>query len=96
MNVSEILGQIFLLIIVTMSVLVAREFYKSKDGYLRALIILLFAAKIWVYGGAFIFYQLTDMGVVDQPNPFIFRLALNTPMLIIMILLYKYIKTHNK
>lgn len=79
-----------------MSALVAWEFYRSQNGMLRILIIALFLGKIWVYGGAFIYYQLTDMNLVDAPNPLMFRLILNAPMLVVMILLYRYIRTHNK
>lgn len=93
---NEMLSQTFLLIIVAMSALVAWEFYKSQNGMLRILIIALFLGKIWVYGGAFIYYQLTDMGIVKTRNPLLFRLVLNFPMLVVMTLLYRYIRTHNK
>lgn len=93
---NEFLSQAFLLIIVAMSALVAWEFYKSQNGTLRILIIALFIGKIWVYGGAFIYYQLTDMGLVNIANPLLFRLVLNFPMLVVMTLLYRYIRTHNK
>lgn len=93
---NEFLSQAFLVVIVITSALVAWEFYKSKNGVLRVLIIALFICKIWVYGGAFVYYQLTDMGLVNALDPLLFRLILNTPMLVIMVLLYKYIKTHNK
>jgi hypothetical protein len=96
MKIDEYLSQAFLLIIVAMSLLVAWEFYKSKDGMLRILIISLFIAKVWVYGGAFVYYQLADFRFVDAPNPLLFRLVLNFPMLIVMVLLYRYIRTHNK
>lgn len=92
---NEFLSQAFLLVIVVMSALVAWEFYKSKDGQLRLLIISLFVCKIWTYGGAFAYYALNDAGLLNI-NILVFRILLNFPMMVVMIKLWKYIRTHNK
>lgn len=93
---NEVLSQLFLLIIVIMSALVAFEFYKSKDGRLRILIIALFVTKIWVYGGAMIYYGMIDAGLWSKVNPLTLRLVLNAPMCIVMVKLWQYIRFHNK
>lgn len=93
---NEALSQSFLLIIVIMSALVIWEFYKSKDGQLRILIISLFVAKIWVYGGAFVCFALIDLEVIAPVNQLLLRLVLNAPMCFVMIKLWQYIRLHNK
>lgn len=93
---NELLSQLLLLVIVIMSALVAWEFYRSKDGQLRVLIISLFLTKIWVYGGAFVCFALVDLGVIQPVNTLLLRLILNAPMCFIMVKLWKYIRLHNK
>lgn len=96
MNLNEWLSELFLLVIVIMSALVAWEFYKSKNGQLRVLIISLFITKIWVYGGALVYYCLTDVGYMQHLNPLTLRLVLNFPMAVVMFKLWQYIRTHNR
>lgn len=93
---NELLSQLFLLTIAVMSALIAYEFYRAKDGQLRLLIIGLFVSKIWVYGGAFIYYMLIDLKIIGLIDPLLFRLILNFPMVVVMIKLWIYIRTHNK
>lgn len=93
---NELLSQLFLLTIAVMSSLIAYEFYRAKDGQLRLLIIGLFVSKIWVYGGAFIYYMLIDLKIIGLIDPLLFRLILNFPMVVVMIKLWVYIRTHNK
>ena len=91
MNLSEQILQVVLCTIAILSALIAYEFYKSKDGRLRLLIIELFITKVWVYGGADAYYMLTDLGHVHW-NDSIVKVALNTPMFIVMLKLWKFIR----
>lgn len=93
---NEFLSQAFLLVIVVMSALIAHEFYIAKDGQLRLLIIGLFLSKIWVYGGAFVYFMLIDLKFITPVDPLLFRLILNFPMVVVMIKLWIYIRLHNK
>jgi len=82
---------LFLAVIAVLSGFIAYEFWRSKDGRLRVLIIRLFLSKVWVYGGAAIIYGL------ELPfEQWFVRLLLNAPMFIVMIQLWGYIRTHNK
>lgn len=71
---------------------IAYEFYKSVDGRLRKLIIELFCAKIFVYGGAGLYYLLQELGFYNDSQPIWMRVILNLPMAIVMVRLYKFIK----
>lgn len=93
MSVNEILAELFYMIIVAISCLIAWEFYNIKDGKLRIIIIWLFLTKIWVYGGAMIYHILLDFKYIDKVEPVVVRLILNFPMVIVMLRLYKYIRT---
>lgn len=85
MKVDDIVLQIFLWIIVFISVFIAHEFYKSKDGRLRVLVIRLFLAKIFVYGGAAI-------AIIWGINTPLVKIGLNLPMLLVMLQLYAFIR----
>lgn len=83
--------ELILWVIATMSALIAWEFYKSRDDRLRVLIISLFICKIWVYGGAAIFFLF-----LPPNNTALIRIIVfNLPMFIIMVRLWDYIRTHN-
>lgn len=96
MTINETLSQIFYLIIVIFSVLIAWEFYKSRNGILRVLIISLFVAKVWFYGGAMIYHFLLDFNLIQKPDRIYVQLILSFPMVIVMIKLWGYIRLHNK
>lgn len=83
--------ELFLIVIAVFSALIAYEFYNSKDGRLRVLIIRLFVAKVWVYGGAAIVYM------ANLPlNEWVVRFVLNLPMFIIMLQLWEFIRMRDK
>lgn len=84
---EEILLQIFLWTIALLSFGIAWEFYTSKNGRLRLLMIELFIAKIFVYGGAAFWYI-----AVDTHPPAIIRILLNAPMFFVMLKLWGYIR----
>lgn len=83
----SIVLQGFLWTIVILSFFIAHEFYKSKDGRLRVLIIELFVAKMWVYGGAAIYYWFNPSW-----SPEVVRICLNLPMLFVMLKLWSFIR----
>lgn len=93
---NEILSQVILWTIVIMSILIAHEFYKSKDGKLRILIISLFICKIWVYGGFATYNLLIDFGYINSIPAVYIRLILNFPMFIVMLKLWGYIRNREK
>lgn len=84
----KLLSELFLIVIAVLSAFIAYEFWRSKDGRLRVLIIRLFACKVWTYGGAAIAYIL-----VLPIDVWTLRVVLNAPMFIVMLQLYKYIRT---
>ena len=85
------ISQIELIAIAILSAFIARDFYISKDGRVRILMIRLFISKIWVYGGAALYYWLCP----DQ-NMIWVRIILNLPMVIIMFQIWAYIRSVNK
>jgi len=88
----ELLFSELLFISITLfSMLIAYEFWKSKDGRLRVLIIELFIAKVWVYGGGGIYYYLRAIGYLPYLSLW-WILALNAPMCWVMFRLYKFIR----
>ena len=84
----RLLSELFLIVIAALSAFIAWEFYISKNGRLRILIIRLFACKVWTYGGAAIAYMM------ELPiDVWTLRVLLNLPMFIVMLQLYRYIRT---
>lgn len=96
MKPDEIISQLLFWGIAVFSLLIAIKFYQSKDGRLRVLIIELFLAKIWVYGGAAVYYLLQDVGFIPHWSPVFIRLALNLPMFFVMFRLYVFISVKYK
>lgn len=87
MKLYELLNFVTLWTIAIISALIAYEFQKSVDGKLRIIIRNLFISKIWVYGGAAIFYTIFN------PVDFVYiRLILITPMAVIMLQLWDYMR----
>lgn len=86
MSFEELLSQVLLWSIAGLSAFIAWEFYTSKNGRLRILMIRLFAFKSWVYGGAAVAYWFTPYISVYV------RLALLLPMAITMFQIYKFIR----
>ena len=92
MNIDLILIEIVLWTIAIMSGLIAYEFYKSRDGRLRVLIISLFLCKVYLYGGSAVWFLFSSAGNWTLVRALLF----NVPMFIIMLRLWGYIRTHNK
>lgn len=88
----EILSQLLFWIIVAMSLFICYEFYLSKDGKLRLLIIELFLAKVWCYGVAALFYLFFDFGYFHSWPTIGLRIVCNGPMMIVMVRLYLFIR----
>lgn len=87
----DIIFIIFCLTIAVLSVFIAYEFYKSKDGRLRILVIRLFLAKVFVYGGAAALLMFHGINY-----PIWIKVALNAPMFVVMLELYAYIRMKDK
>lgn len=90
MNIDLILTEIVLWTITILSALIAHAFYISKDGKLRVIIISLFIAKIWVYGGSALYFLI--FATPDRIT-LIRVIGLNAPMFMVMLRLWKYIRT---
>lgn len=88
---SNWLSQIELLTIGLLSAFIAFDFYRSKDGRLRVLMIRLFVSKVWVYGGAALFYWLMPYGNIVWARP-----ILIAPMFLVMLQLWSYIRLNNR
>lgn len=91
MNPYLFVSIIEIIFIAILSGLIAYEFYKSQDGRLRILIIRLFEAKVWLYGGSVLFYFIALKIDVS-----LLKLLLITPMAVIMFQLWDYIRIRNK
>lgn len=91
MNTWDLTLTVFYITIAILSGFIAWEFYRSRDGMLRILIISLFVAKVFVYGGAVLFILFNG-----HVFPAWLRAALNVPMFIVMIRLYGYIRLKDK
>lgn len=86
-----IASQILFWSIAIASIFIAYEFYRSQDGKLRKLIIELFLAKTFVYGGAGLYYLFFDFGLIGA-EPVWIRIILNAPMCAVMVRLYRFIR----
>lgn len=86
------LAEMIFFIISAISALVILAFWNAKgDHKLKWLLIELFGAKIWVYGGSGIYLYLvtfstTNLSLIPA------LIIINTPMVIVMYRLYKFIK----
>lgn len=96
MKIDEIISQIIFLGIAIFSLFIAYKFYESKNGRLRILLIELFIAKFWVYGGAATYYLLQNYGYIPHWPPVYIRYALNLPMLYVMFRLWNFIRIKYK
>lgn len=85
---TTLILQIFLFTIAIVSGFIAYSFYRSKDGRLRILMIELFLAKVWVYGGAGI-NEVFHLHIVSFT---LLRILLNLPMFFVMLKLWAYIR----
>lgn len=83
--------QIELIAIAVLSAFIAHQFYISKDGRVIILMIRLFCSKIWVYGGAALYYWL-----FPHEDIILVRIVLNLPMVIVMFQIWTYIRLNNQ
>jgi len=87
----DVIFVIFCLTITLLSAFIAWEFWRSRDGRLRVLIIRLFLAKIFVYGGA------AALLIFHGANYHTWlKVALNAPMFFVMIQLYSFIRMRDR
>lgn len=90
MKFEEILSQILLWSISLLSAFIAWEFYTSKNGRLRILMIRLFVSKTWVYGSAAIWFMFFD-AQYSNLFPYV-RVLITLPMAITMFQIYTFIR----
>lgn len=89
MNTYAAVLQIFLWTIAVVSGMIAWEFYRSKNGRLRILLIRLFTCKVWLYGGSAVyFWSHPALSFRDTAV----RFVLITPMFIVMLMLWQFIR----
>lgn len=91
-TIEMILSQIMFWTIALTSGILAYEFYKTKNGRLRVLMIEFFISKVWVYSFAGAFFLLWDFGYLHGINQVWMRLCCNAPMFIIMLKLLGYVR----
>ena len=90
MKFEDLLSQILFWSIAGLSAFIAWEFFTSKNGRLRILMIRLFSCKVWVYGGAALWFLFFDKHI---KIPFVYvRIILTLPMAIVMFQIYKFIR----
>lgn len=92
MIIEMIFSQVIFWTIVIMSLLITYEFYLSRNGRLRVLIIELFLAKVWCYGIAGFYYLLWDLGYLHDLSTIWLRIVSNAPMMWVMVRLYLFIR----
>jgi len=92
MTTEMLISQLIFWGIVIFSGMIAYEFYLSRDGLLRILIIQLFLAKCWQFGVAGSYYLAWDLGYFQTFDQVLLRVVCNTPMVIVMWRLWLYIR----
>jgi len=91
-HLEMLASQIMFWGITVFSCMIWWEFYKSRDGRMRVLVLYLFGSKTFIYGGAGLFFLLYDFGYFRDFPQLYLRLILNAPMIVIMVEWYRYIK----
>ena len=92
MNLTVI--EVILWVISVTSGFIAWEFYKSNGrfAHLKKLMVRLFCAKVWLYGGSAVYFLFQNPGDTVLIRIIIF----NLPMFLTMIPLWAYVKGLNK
>lgn len=78
------------------SLFIAREFWKSRDGVFRKLMIFFFLAQFWVVGASASYYFLTEKFNVSTYYFGVIRLLALLPITISMVLIFIYLARKNK
>lgn len=87
-----ILIETILWVIAISSAFIAWEFYRSNGRFanLKRLMIRLFIAKVWLYGGSAVYFLFQT-----PANSVLFRIILfNMPMFLVMVPLWMYVRKH--
>lgn len=84
------LSEVMFFVIITIAVLVLREFIRSKNGTLRKIFIAYFSIEVFIYGcSALYFYAVEKWGFKMSAD--VFRLIVLTPKVAIKLVLFWYL-----
>jgi hypothetical protein len=86
------ISEVLFLIIMLIGTFVAYEFYKSKDGILRKLMIWYFVIDVYVYASSALYFWLSDIGF-DVISLGMFRLCVLIPKAAIKLRILYYLRT---
>lgn len=90
-------SELIFFVIATVSALIIISFYKAKgDGKLKSMIIELFLAKVWVYGGLGTYYLIIKRDGFNALSPAWMLLILNFPMMIVMVRFWNFVRRSKK
>lgn len=90
---NELLTTVIMMgVIWTIALFTAWEFYKTKDGILRQLMIVYFIAVSIIYFLSSLYFTLTELGLISI-TILHFRLFILIPKALIMLRLLYYLKT---
>lgn len=82
-----VLSEVMTVIIVLIGFIIARDFYISRNGILRKILIWYFIVEVFIYALAFL-YWANDLAL----SVGVFRLIVLTPKFIIKVRLLYYLK----
>lgn len=88
-------SEIMLMIVVCIAAMTARQFFKTKNGVLRKLMIAYFSVEVYVYGSSALYFWLLEktsfrMGI-DA-----FRVMVLLPKAIVMMCIFWYLGKKSK
>jgi len=78
------------------SLFIAREFWKSKNGLFRKLMIFLFVSQFWVVSVSAIYYALLEKWLLDIKYFGVIRLLALLPITTALILIFIYLAKKNR
>jgi hypothetical protein len=86
------IAELLFLIIGGGSLLLSLDFYYSKNGRLRKLLMWFFFSQFWVVSISGVYYFFTEKGFSFPIEFGVVRIIALTPMAIIMLLIRKYVR----
>lgn len=96
MKTDLFIAEFLYLLICVISIIIVYEFWRTKNGKLRVLMILLFSSIAWqnAFSG-FYFYMIEVKKVIIVPFP-LSRMLVLVPMAVAMILMLVYLVKTNR
>lgn len=96
MILTLILPELFILFILAMAIYIAREFYISKNGLLRKLMIAYFIVEVWFYTIIAFYWAYVYLTDLSLKSDVLMLYAVLIPKLIIKLKLYSYFRTSKR